>query len=53
VIAYCTGGARSALLSELLRAEGIDARNYDGSMWEWSADAARPLVKGAGPQESP
>jgi thiosulfate/3-mercaptopyruvate sulfurtransferase len=49
VIAYCTGGVRSALLTELLRADGIDARNYDGSMWEWSADPKRPLTKGSTP----
>ncbi|WP_298340926.1 rhodanese-like domain-containing protein [Silanimonas sp.] len=42
-IVYCTGGVRSAFVTELLREHGIDARNYDGSMWEWAADAALPL----------
>lgn len=42
-IVYCTGGVRSAFVTELLREHGIDARNYDGSMWEWAADATLPL----------
>lgn len=40
---YCTGGVRSAFVTELLRERGIDARNYDGSMWEWAADATAPI----------
>ena len=43
VIVYCTGGVRSAFVTELLREHGIEARNYDGSMWEWAADATAPL----------
>lgn len=43
VIAYCTGGVRSALATEVLRANGIDARNYDASMWAWAADESLPL----------
>lgn len=44
-LAYCTGGVRSALLTVLLEARlGVPARNYDGSLWEWSADPRRPLV---------
>lgn len=42
-IVYCSGGVRSAFVTELLREQGIDARNYDGSMWEWAADATLPL----------
>ncbi len=38
VIVYCTGGVRSALATEALRAAGVDARNYDGSFWEWAKD---------------
>jgi thiosulfate/3-mercaptopyruvate sulfurtransferase len=45
-ITYCTGGVRSALLAVLLEARlGIVAANYDGSLWEWSADPSLPLVK--------
>ena len=45
-ITYCTGGVRSALLAVLLEARlGVVARNYDGSLWEWSADPTLPLVK--------
>jgi len=44
LVVYCTGGVRAALVTEVLRAEGIDARNYDGSMWEWAKDDALPLV---------
>ena len=46
-VAYCTGGVRSALLAVLLEARlGLRARNYDGSMWEWAADARLPLESG-------
>jgi len=45
-ITYCTGGVRSALLAVLLEARlGVAAENYDGSLWEWSADPTLPLVK--------
>jgi thiosulfate/3-mercaptopyruvate sulfurtransferase len=45
-ITYCTGGVRSALLAVLLEARlGVLAANYDGSLWEWSADPSLPLVK--------
>lgn len=45
VIAYCTGGIRSAYVTAVLRDAGIDARNYAGSMWEWAAspEAEYPL----------
>lgn len=43
-VTYCTGGVRSALLALLLEARlGIAAANYDGSLWEWSADPTLPL----------
>ncbi|HEY6324557.1 MAG TPA: rhodanese-like domain-containing protein [Thermoanaerobaculia bacterium] len=44
VITYCTGGVRSAEAWVILRALGYaDVRNYDGSWFEWSADAGRAV----------
>ncbi len=40
VAAYCTGGVRSALAALILRWWGLDARNYDGSWWEYAASDA-------------
>ncbi len=37
LIAYCTGGVRSAWVTAALRHYGYNARNYAGSMWEWTA----------------
>ena len=46
-VTYCTGGVRSALLAVMLEARlGIVARNYDGSLWEWSGRTDLPLVAG-------
>jgi thiosulfate/3-mercaptopyruvate sulfurtransferase len=36
---YCRSGARSASAFWLLRQQGIQARNYLGSMLEWEAEA--------------
>jgi thiosulfate/3-mercaptopyruvate sulfurtransferase len=46
VVSYCTGGIRSGFVTAVLNNAGVKARNYAGSMWEWSAqdDAAYPLV---------
>lgn len=46
VVSYCTAGIRSGFVTAVLQSAGVDARNYAGSMWEWSAqDAATyPLV---------
>lgn len=44
IIAYCTGGVRSgfavAVLQELWYPQAV---NYDGSMWEWTADRGRAV----------
>jgi thiosulfate/3-mercaptopyruvate sulfurtransferase len=40
VIIYCTGGVRSAWLTTVLVDLGYNAKNYPGSMWEWSASPA-------------
>lgn len=49
-ITYCTGGVRAALLALLVEARlGVVASNYDGSMWDWSADEAAPVETGSAP----
>lgn len=47
VVSYCTGGIRSGWVTTVLNDLGYKARNYAGSMWEWSAQAADqyPLQK--------
>jgi len=47
LVVYCTGGVRSAWLTAVLSDFGFQARNYAGSMWEWSAHPAEqyPLEK--------
>ncbi|MEB3355775.1 MAG: rhodanese-like domain-containing protein [Synechococcales bacterium] len=47
VITYCTGGVRSAWLTAVLTDLGFRAKNYPGSMWEWSSLPAAdyPLVR--------
>lgn len=47
VISYCTGGIRSAWMTTVLRNEGYNAKNYAGSMWEWSSGSEKdfPLVR--------
>lgn len=40
VIAYCTTGIRAGFVTAVLQDAGIDARNYAGSMTEWSASPA-------------
>jgi thiosulfate/3-mercaptopyruvate sulfurtransferase len=46
VASYCTGGVRAAFATAVLNDVGIKAKNYAGSMWEWSASPADqyPLV---------
>lgn len=47
IVTYCSGGIRSAWLTSVLTNFGFDAKNYAGSMWEWSAAPADsyPLEK--------
>lgn len=47
IVAYCTGGVRSAWLSAILVNAGYRAKNYPGSMWEWSAAPPQnyPLIE--------
>lgn len=47
VDAYCTGGVRSGFLTATLTDAGYKAKNYAGSMWDWSsADSKQyPLEK--------
>lgn len=47
LIAYCTGGVRSAWLVAALSDAGYVARNYAGSMWEWSfaSEHEYPLIR--------
>lgn len=40
IVAYCTGGIRSGWFTSVLNDLGYTARNYAGSMWEWSAAPA-------------
>jgi len=43
IVAYCHGGSRSAIATQILRALGYDARNYLGSWHEWSRHDDLPL----------
>ncbi|MEG4346904.1 rhodanese-like domain-containing protein [Microcoleus sp. A003_D6] len=47
IVTYCSGGIRSAWLTCVLTNYGFNAKNYAGSMWEWSASPADsyPLKK--------
>lgn len=40
IVSYCSGGIRSAWLTCVLTDVGFNAKNYAGSMWEWSASPA-------------
>ncbi|MEO1300116.1 MAG: rhodanese-like domain-containing protein, partial [Cyanobacteria bacterium J06636_16] len=40
VVVYCTGGIRSGWVASVLVNLGFAAKNYAGSMWEWSAASA-------------
>lgn len=46
VVAYCHSGSRSSVAVQILRAAGIEARNYAGSWHAWSRDPALPIETG-------
>lgn len=47
VIAYCTGGVRSAFVWAALRSLGFPTvANFDGSFWAWSMKGELPVVVG-------
>lgn len=48
VINYCTGGVRSGWFTAVMNSIGYNAKNYPGSMWEWShlSEKEYPLVRG-------
>ncbi len=44
IIVYCTGGVRSGFVFTVLQALGYkNIKNYDASMWEWTAHEDKPL----------
>jgi len=45
-VSYCHIGQQASLLYVMAKASGFDARLYDGSMQEWTADTTMPVVKG-------
>lgn len=40
IIAYCTGGVRSAWVTVVLTELGYEVKNYAGSTWEWAEHPA-------------
>jgi thiosulfate/3-mercaptopyruvate sulfurtransferase len=45
IVAYCHGGSRSAIATQMLRALGYEARNYVGSWHEWSRYDDLPIER--------
>jgi thiosulfate/3-mercaptopyruvate sulfurtransferase len=45
VVAYCHGGSRSAIATQVLRSLGYEARNYVGSWHEWSRHDDLPVER--------
>lgn len=48
LIFYCRTGGRSLIATNLAASKGYNARNYAGSIWEWSE--TDPKVKRYGPE---
>jgi 3-mercaptopyruvate sulfurtransferase SseA len=46
VVAYCHSGGRSALAVSILRAAGLEARNYEASWHDWSRRDDLPAQTG-------
>ncbi|MBA2662373.1 MAG: sulfurtransferase [Bradymonadaceae bacterium] len=46
IVAYCTGGIRSGFIFAVLSSLGYtNIKNYDASMWEWTAQADTPVTR--------
>lgn len=45
IVAYCHGGSRSEIATQMLRALGYEARNYRGSWHEWSRHDDLPIER--------
>jgi thiosulfate/3-mercaptopyruvate sulfurtransferase len=45
IVAYCHGGTRSAIATQMLLALGYEARNYAGSWHEWSRHDDLPVER--------
>ncbi len=45
IVAYCHGGSRSAIATQVLRVLGYHARNYAGSWHEWSRHDELPIER--------
>ncbi len=44
IVVYCTGGIRSGFVFTVLQALGYkNIKNYDASMWDWTAHDDKPL----------
>jgi thiosulfate/3-mercaptopyruvate sulfurtransferase len=44
IVSYCSGGVRSGWLTAVLVDMGFKAKNYAGSMWEWSSSTSKRFL---------